>query len=105
MTTANVSKTVVVRRGNVFWAFLASTSSVKWFMRVKDMRFLYDPAASFSINQAANSSCNDNLESGFYFGLYTGYSGAGRRVDTTTLLVFLRRFGATDEQLMALNLI
>lgn len=71
------------------------------FLSVYDNRLEYDENASQEVNDVTKKiGFGDG--GGSYFDLHTGRSGPGIKVSEETMLVYLKRFGVTDEQVQAM---
>lgn len=71
------------------------------FLSVYDDRLKYDENASKEVNQVTElvGVCDGG---GSYFDLHTCRSGSGHKVSNETMTVYLKRFGATDEEISVL---
>ena len=72
------------------------------FLSVYDKRLKYDPKHSVQVN-----AVTEGIEAGgngCYLDLRTGPHGFGQRVDDDTMATYLRRYGASEEQIALLPL-
>lgn len=72
--------------------------STGWFLSVVDPRLKQDEKASDQVNQVVAKI----PRSGSYLDLHTGEQGPGLRVSEETMLVYLRRYGVSDDQILEL---
>lgn len=82
----------------VFYGFSASTGM---FLSVIDSGLLHDEEADDDVNQEIAQLGITN-KTGSYLDLRTGDQGPGLKVTEKTMLVFLKRYGVTDDQIQAL---
>ena len=71
------------------------------FLSVYDSRLKYDPKQSHQVNAVTESFQSGE---GCYLDLHTGPIGFGQRVDDDTMATYLRRFGASEDQITMLPL-
>lgn len=74
------------------------------FLSVFDSRLKYDKHATDEVN-AVTESIGVRDGGGSYFDLHTGENGFGLKVDHSTMVTFLRRYGAPEDRIHSLPLI
>jgi hypothetical protein len=74
------------------------------FLAVTDKRLHYDPTASPGVNAVTEQTGTVKDGGGSYVDLHTGRGGFGLKVDDQTMATYLKRYGASPEEVATLPL-